>query len=71
VEEIIAWCETPPEVYDCGGLAKKSRLLGKLTPAQVTGPDAVLPLRRAERAGVCRVLVSDADELAAAAAGGG
>ncbi len=36
VEEIMAWCETPPEVYDCGGLAKNSLLLGKLTPAQVT-----------------------------------
>ena len=35
------------------------------------GADAVLPLRRAERAGVCRVRVSDADELAPAAAGGG
>ena len=26
-EEMMAWCETPPEVYDCGGLAKNSLLL--------------------------------------------
>ena len=36
VEEIMAWCETQPEVYYCFGLAKNSVLVGKLTPALVT-----------------------------------
>ena len=33
VEEIMAWCETQPEVYHCLGLARNSVLIGKLGPA--------------------------------------
>ena len=33
VEEIMAWCETQPEVYYCLGLAKNSVLVEKLGPA--------------------------------------
>lgn len=36
VEEIMAWCETQPEVYYCLGLGKNSVLIGQLTPALVT-----------------------------------
>lgn len=36
VEEIMAWCETQPEVYYCLGQQKNSVLIGKLTPALVT-----------------------------------
>ena len=36
VEEILAWCETQPEVYYCLGLAKNSVLIEKLSPALVT-----------------------------------
>jgi hypothetical protein len=32
-EEIMAWCESQPEVYYCVGLAKNSVLIGKLGPA--------------------------------------
>ena len=35
VEEIMAWCETQPEVYYCLGKAMNSRLIEKLGPAQV------------------------------------
>ncbi len=64
-------------VRDAAGGLRLRRVGEELAAARKTdtgaghGADAVLPLRRAERAGVCRVLVSDADELAAAAAGGG
>ncbi len=34
-EEIMAWCEGPPEVYYCLGLAKNSVLLTQLAPALV------------------------------------
>lgn len=36
VEEIMAWCETQPEVYYCLGQQKNPVLIGKLTPALVT-----------------------------------
>jgi hypothetical protein len=35
VEEIMAWCETQSGVYYCLGLARNSRLIEKLGPAQV------------------------------------
>ena len=35
VDEIMAWCETQPEVYYCLGLARNSRLIEKLQPALV------------------------------------
>jgi len=35
LEEIMAWCETQPQVYYCLGLSKNSVLLEKLTPALV------------------------------------
>ena len=34
VEEILAWCETQPEVYYCLGMGKNSVLIGKLALAQ-------------------------------------
>jgi hypothetical protein len=36
VEEIMAWCETQPEVYYCLGYGRNSVLIEKLTPALVT-----------------------------------